>query len=109
MNTKRTAEGAEQIAAASGLTYVTDRTPGISRRRKRGTFEYYSANNRRIRRSRELHRIVALAIPPAYRDVWICTDPRGHLQATGRDARGRKQYRYHPEWHALAMWSSSTG
>ena len=101
MNTKRTAEGAEQIAAASGLRYVTDRTPGISRRRKRSKFEYYSANNRRVRRSRELRRIVALAIPPAYRDVWICTDPRGHLQATGRDARGRKQYRYHPEWHAL--------
>ena len=101
MNTKRTAEGAEQIAAASGLTYVTDSTPGISRRRKRGKFEYYSASNRRVRRSRELRRIAALAIPPAYREVWICTDPRGHLQATGRDARGRKQYRYHPEWHAL--------
>ena len=60
MNTKRTAEGAEQIAAASGLRYVSDSTPGISRRHKRGKFEYYSANNRRIRRSRELRRIAAL-------------------------------------------------
>ncbi len=61
-------------------------------------FEYVDAGGRRIRDVERLARIRALAIPPAWTDVWICTDPRGHLQATGRDARGRKQYRYHPGW-----------
>jgi DNA topoisomerase IB len=61
-------------------------------------FEYVGASGRRIRDARTLARIAGLAIPPAYEDVWICTNPRGHLQATGRDARGRKQYRYHPDW-----------
>jgi len=63
-------------------------------------FEYVNARGRRIRDPRVLRRIAALAIPPAWKDVWICPDPRGHLQATGRDARGRKQYRYHSAWHA---------
>lgn len=93
-----TVEEAERIAAASGLTYVSDTMPGIRRRRKSGKFEYFRPDQRRVRSLRELRRIAGLAIPPAYRDVWICLDPRGHLQATGRDARGRKQYRYHPEW-----------
>lgn len=88
------------MAAASGLSYVTDSTPGIRRRRKGRAFEYYTPDNRRVRSAGELKRIASLAVPPAYRDVWICLNPRGHLQATGRDARGRKQYRYHPEWHA---------
>jgi DNA topoisomerase-1 len=61
-------------------------------------FRYYRADGRPIRNQAELKRIARLAIPPAWTDVWICPDPRGHLQATGRDARGRKQYRYHPEW-----------
>ena len=61
-------------------------------------FEYLNAQGRRIRDPRVLRRLAALAIPPAWKDVWICPDPRGHLQATGRDARGRKQYRYHPAW-----------
>ena len=61
-------------------------------------FRYVGPTGRRIRDARTLARIAALAIPPAYEDVWICTSPRGHLQATGRDARGRKQYRYHPDW-----------
>lgn len=65
---------------------------------KRG-FEYYRSG-RRVRGGAELRRIAALAIPPAWTDVWICPDPRGHVQATGRDARGRKQYRYHPDWRA---------
>lgn len=61
-------------------------------------FRYYRADGRLIRNPRELKRIARLAVPPAWTDVWICPDPRGHLQATGRDARGRKQYRYHSEW-----------
>ena len=61
-------------------------------------FEYVDQRGRRIRDTSKLKRIAALAVPPAWKDVWICPDPRGHLQATGRDARGRKQYRYHPEW-----------
>jgi DNA topoisomerase I len=94
-----------------GLIYVGDQTRGIRRvrlavRKKRGRkkspvrFDYFGPSGRRIRDVRTLARIAKLAIPPAYEDVWICTNPRGHLQATGRDARGRKQYRYHPDWSA---------
>lgn len=83
---------------AQGLRYSSDTEPGISRRRVGRGFAYYGPNGRQIRNRGVLSRIRGLAIPPAYRDVWICTDPAGHLQATGRDARGRKQYRYHPEW-----------
>ena len=61
-------------------------------------FDYFAPSGRRIRDARTLARIAKLAIPPAYEDVWICPNPRGHLQATGRDARNRKQYRYHPDW-----------
>jgi DNA topoisomerase I len=64
-------------------------------------FRYYSPQGRRITRVEEVGRIRALVIPPAWEDVWICPDPRGHLQATGRDARGRKQYRYHPKWRQV--------
>ncbi|MNF62876.1 Eukaryotic DNA topoisomerase I, catalytic core [compost metagenome] len=81
------------------LRYVDDRMPGIRRRRQRGRFVYLDAEGRRIREAAEVQRIEQLAIPPAYRDVWICPDPNGHLQATGRDIRGRKQYRYHPLWN----------
>ncbi len=87
-----------------GLVYVSDRSRGIRRLRrsprnsKRPKFDYVGPTGRRIRDARTLSRIAKLAIPPAYEDVWICTNPRGHLQATGRDARGRKQYRYHPDW-----------
>jgi DNA topoisomerase I len=63
-------------------------------------FKYYSASGRLIRKAAELKRLRALAVPPAWTDVWICPDPRGHIQATGRDARGRKQYRYHHDWRA---------
>ena len=84
------------------LRYVTDSAPGIHRiRRKRGnkvSFTYKSARGRPIRDPATLARIRQLAIPPAYEDVWISPYPRGHLQATGRDARGRKQYRYHALW-----------
>jgi DNA topoisomerase IB len=87
-------------AAAAGLVYVVDAAPGITRRRSGRAFVYFDAERRRVREAGVLERIRSLAIPPAYSDVWICADPRGHLQATGRDARGRKQYRYHAKWRA---------
>lgn len=83
------------------LVYVDDRQAGIRRRKLRGRFAYFDADGERIRDEDEIRRINALAIPPAYTDVWICPDPRGHLQAVGRDARGRKQYRYHPRWREV--------
>jgi DNA topoisomerase-1 len=83
------------------LVYVDDTQPGIRRLRRGEHFVYRDADGRQISDRDELARIRALAIPPAYEEVWICANPRGHLQATGRDARGRKQYRYHPRWRAL--------
>lgn len=88
----------ERAAASAGLHYVSDGRPGIRRRMARLGFEYLNAKGRRIRHKAVLARIAALAVPPAWTDVWICPDARGHLQATGRDARGRKQYRYHSGW-----------
>jgi DNA topoisomerase I len=88
-------------AASAGLRYVTDRQPGISRHKSGTGFRYVSAHGTTIRDARELQRIRSLAIPPAWRDVWICANPLGHLQATGRDARGRKQHRYHPHWRRV--------
>ncbi|CAM3710590.1 DNA topoisomerase IB [Bordetella flabilis] len=87
--------------AIAGLVYVDDRRPGITRRLNGERFEYFDPEGKRIRDHAEIARINALVIPPAYTDVWICPDPKGHIQATGRDARGRKQYRYHPAWHEL--------
>jgi len=89
---------ARRHARASGLIYVSDTEPGIRRKRRGSHFHYLGPNGRPVRAARTLDRIRRLAIPPAYTDVWICPLPHGHLQATGRDARGRKQYRYHPEW-----------
>ncbi len=83
------------------LHYVDDSQPGIRRRRQHGKFVYFEPNGERIRDEDEIRRINKLAIPPAYRDVWICPDAQGHLQATGRDARGRKQYRYHARWREI--------
>jgi DNA topoisomerase I len=88
-------------AWAAGLVYVSDAMPGIHRVRHGRGFGYVSANGEKIQDRSELDRIARLAIPPAYESVWICPDPRGHLQATGRDARGRKQYRYHPRWRVF--------
>jgi DNA topoisomerase-1 len=85
-------------SAPPGLVWVSDATPGIRRIRVADGFVYRGVDGKRIRRAAELRRIRALAIPPAYEDVWICSRANGHLQATGRDARGRKQYRYHPDW-----------
>jgi DNA topoisomerase-1 len=88
-------------AEAAGLRYVSDARPGIRRRRSGKGFSYLSPEGRVIRDPKQLERIRRLAVPPAYTDVWICPDPNGHIQATGRDARGRKQYRYHPKWRAV--------
>jgi len=83
------------------LIHTSDDVPGIRRRRSGKGFAYLGPSGRRITDADVIARIRHLAIPPAYTDVWICIDPRGHLQATGRDARRRKQYRYHPEWRTL--------
>jgi DNA topoisomerase-1 len=83
------------------LHYVDDTQPGITRKKLRGKFCYFDPAGQRITDPDEIKRINALAVPPAYIDVWICADPRGHLQATGRDARGRKQYRYHSRWREV--------
>jgi len=88
-------------ARAAGLRYVDDSTPGFGRKRIRGGFAYFDAAGRRITDEAELGRIKALAIPPAYEDVWICPSAHGHVQATARDARGRKQYRYHKRWREV--------
>jgi DNA topoisomerase-1 len=88
----------EDAADAAGLRYVRDDRPGIRRLGTGQRFHYVRPGGARVRDAATLARIRGLAIPPAYRDVWICPDPLGHLQATGRDARGRKQYRYHARW-----------
>jgi DNA topoisomerase-1 len=85
-------------ARAAGLRYCDDRGPGIRRERKRSGFSYFDAAGRRISDPQTQQRIRSLAIPPAWTNVWICPHENGHLQATGRDARGRKQYRYHSAW-----------
>ncbi|MFL5682182.1 MAG: DNA topoisomerase IB [Chloroflexota bacterium] len=87
-------------ARAAGLRYSTDARPGISRKRAGRGFSYRAVDGAPIRDPAVLRRIRALAIPPAWTDVWICPDANGHLQATGRDARGRKQYRYHERWRS---------
>ena len=87
-------------AALARLRYVRDDRPGIRRLKSGNGFRYIGPDGRVIRRPEVLARIRSLAIPPAWTDVWICPDARGHLQATGRDAKGRKQYRYHPDWRA---------
>jgi DNA topoisomerase-1 len=99
----KTAEAADPVAAAksAGLRYVTDHEPGISRFAAKKDFTYKDPQNRPLKDAVTLARIRSLAIPPAWTDVWICPRPDGHIQATGRDARGRKQYRYHPDWRAV--------
>src|SRR5271154_7202799 len=92
---------AAQMAIDAGLVYVSAAEPGIRRLRAGRGFRYVTPENRLLAAAEDLKRIASLAIPPAYRDVWITLIPRGHLQATGRDARGRKQYRYHTEWREL--------
>jgi len=82
----------------AGLVYVSDDQPGIRRQRRGRGFSYIDVDGTTIARGHERARLEALAVPPAYEDVWMCPLPNGHLQATGRDARKRKQYRYHPDW-----------
>src|SRR5215213_9105448 len=89
------AASAQAIARCDDLRFSSDCEPGITRRRAGSGFFYLLPNGRRVTDEATLARIRKLAIPPAYRDVWICRDASGHLQATGIDARGRKQYRYH--------------
>lgn len=90
-----------EAAEEAGLRYVSDEQPGYSRKRKGDSFEYFDTEGKPIRDETRLLRIQRLAIPPAYKDVWICPSPNGHIQATGRDDRGRKQYRYHERWRTL--------
>src|SRR5438128_324188 len=98
-----TAELVEPIesARAAGLRYVSDLSPGIRRKRAGKGFRYRTSEGRAIDDRDTIRRIRGLAVPPAWTDVWICPDPRGHLQATGRDARRRKQYRYHSRWREV--------
>ncbi len=85
-------------AKLAGLQYVNDTTRGIRREKRGRSFGYIGPDGKTIRDRKTLERIRALVIPPAWKDVWICSNPNGHLQVTGHDARGRKQYRYHPRW-----------
>jgi len=90
-----------ESAKAAGLRYVTDARPGISRQRSGTGFRYRNLDGSPLRDADTLKRIRSLVIPPAWRGVWICPTANGHLQATGRDARGRKQSRYHPRWREV--------
>lgn len=89
------------LARKGGLRYVSDQSKGFIRRKQGKRFIYFDLDGARVNDEAELARIRKLAIPPAYKNVWICPTAKGHLQATGVDARGRKQYRYHAEWHRL--------
>ncbi len=90
-----------ESAKEAGLRYVSDADPGIRRKRRGKGFVYVGVNGETIRDAKVLARIKSLAIPPAWTDVWICPSPNGHLQASGRDAKGRKQSRYHPRWREV--------
>ncbi|MDQ2824094.1 MAG: DNA topoisomerase IB, partial [Verrucomicrobiota bacterium] len=91
----------EEAAEDAGLRYVSDDQPGYTRKAKGDDFEYFDTDGKPIRDEQRLLRIKRLAIPPAYTDVWICPSPNCHIQATGRDARRRKQYRYHERWREV--------
>lgn len=90
----------EKTARAANLVYVTDKDPGIERKKKGEKFEYYF-NGKPIKDDEELLRIKHLVLPPAWTNVWICKKENGHLQATGYDTKNRKQYKYHPHWNSL--------
>src|SRR5262249_44035490 len=93
--------GPKEAAQYAGLIYVSDDRPGIRRRGARKAFRYVTAAGTRVDDPATIKRIKSLAIPPAWTDVWICPKPTGHIQATGRDARGRKQYCYHPRFREV--------
>src|SRR3954447_13016759 len=90
-----------EAAEEAGLQYANDDRPGYSRKAKGKDFEYLDTKGKTIRAEQRLLLIRRLAIPPAWTEVWICPSPNGHIQATGRDARGRKQYRYHARWREV--------
>ena len=90
-----------QSARDAGLRYVSDTAPGIRRKRHGKNFRYIQPDGARVKDSETLARIRSLVIPPAWNDVWICSLPKGHLQATGRDIKGRKQSKYHPRWREV--------
>ncbi|HEX7071690.1 MAG TPA: hypothetical protein VF190_12830, partial [Rhodothermales bacterium] len=90
-----------EVAVSAGLRYVTGEGPCIRRRRQGRGFVYLTDDGQRVEDLEVRARVEALVIPPAWTDVWICESPDGHIQATGRDARGRKQYIYHPEWERV--------
>src|ERR1700722_3412204 len=95
---------ASEVAAAiaeEGLRYVSDTSPGYRRKRVGKSFSYFDKDNKRITNADVLRRIKSIGIPPAYEAVWICPSSNGHIQGTGLDARGRKQYRYHPKWREI--------
>lgn len=94
-------EARREAAKRARLRYVRDDTPGISRKKVGNRYAYFSPDKKPLRDKAIVERINKLAIPPAYKDVWICPYENGHMQATGRDARGRKQYRYHPKWQQV--------
>lgn len=96
----KTAEIASAVME-EGLRYVSDSSPGYKRKRTGTSFAYYDKAGKRITDPNVLKRIKSIGIPPAYESVWICPAPNGHIQATGLDARGRKQYRYHPKWREI--------
>src|SRR5438128_2377745 len=87
-----------ETARRAGLRYVTDGVAGIRRKKAGKGWIFLAPSGVRIKNSGQCQRIASLAIPPAWTEVWICPDPRGHIQATARDARGRKQYRYHARY-----------
>lgn len=91
----------QEAAENAGLVYMTDDVPGITRESFRGKFRYRNPKGVLIKDQKIIGRIASLAVPPAYTDVWICPKPNGHIQATGRDAKGRKQYRYHPKFREV--------
>ncbi|HYZ73069.1 MAG TPA: DNA topoisomerase IB [Chthoniobacterales bacterium] len=91
----------QDAAAAAGLRYVSDQLPGIRRRRKGSSFIYFDQQGRLLRKLSALKRIRSLVIPPAWERVWICQQSNGHLQVTGYDSKGRKQYKYHPAWREV--------
>ncbi len=95
---KRQTSPAPSAARQAGLRYVSCTEPGIARVKRGSGFVYRLPSGKPVQQPSELQRIAQLALPPAWHNVWICQDPRGHLLATGIDARGRKQYRYHPRW-----------
>src|SRR5579884_1443248 len=89
------------VARIARLQYVSDQTPGLRRVGSGKHFKYLDTKGKIIKDAATLRRIKSLAIPPAWKDVWICADENGHLQATGKDDRGRKQYRYHARWREV--------